>query len=522
MSFRTLGVLAAVSSLLAAAGCGSPAAPSGALSVAHPESSSTSTGSPATPAFTTGDPTESTSTPVRPNIVFVLVDDLSMNLVQYMPNVRKLQRDGTTFTNYTVTDSLCCPSRASILKGQYPHNTGIVKNHGSDGGFNLFHSRGSEKSTFATDLQTAGYRTAFLGKYLNEYFPKKTMGTGKPYVPPGWDQWFGGGNAYDNFGYDLNENGQIKRYGNKPQDYLTDVIAGKAANFISTTAATGQPFMVEVSTYAPHSPYTPAPRDAQSFPGLKAPRTAAWDRIPENSAWLSTKPKLTKEQKLRLDVEFRKRVQSVQSVDRMVGALRNTLARSGVADRTVVIFSSDNGYHTGEYTLPSGKQTAFETDVNVPLIVAGHGVGAGRSVDAMVANIDLRPTFADLAGVAAPADCDGRSFEPMLNGEIPADWPRSTVIEHHDPATDPKDPDYQQDSANIPPSYDALRTPTFTYIEYVDGSREYFDRKTDPYMLRNIVGTLEPERLAELSTALRGMTTCVGADACGRAARAIS
>ncbi|GGN37099.1 arylsulfatase A-like enzyme [Actinoplanes campanulatus] len=514
MSFRTLGVLAAVTSLLAMAGCGSPAAPAGDPAEAHPAASSRSS------AAVPGSPTE--SVPTRPNIVFVLVDDLSMNLVQYMPNVQRMQRDGTTFTNYTVTDSLCCPSRASILKGQFPHNTGIVKNHGSDGGFRLFHSRGQEKSTIATDLQAAGYRTAFLGKYLNEYFPKKTMGTGKPYVPPGWDQWFGGGNAYDNFDYDLNENGQVKRYGKKPQDYLTDVIAGKAANFISTTAATGQPFMVEVSTYTPHSPYTPAPRDEKLFPGLKAPRTAAYDKVPAGSAWLPPNLKLTKDQARRVDEEFRKRVQSVQSVDRMIGTLRDTLAKSGVSDDTVVIFSSDNGYHMGEYALPSGKQTAFDTDVNVPLIVAGHGVGAGRSVSSVVANIDLRPTFTDLAGAPPSPECDGRSFKALLSGEAPADWRHATLIEHHDPATDPKDPDFQYDSKNIPPSYDAMRTERFTYIEYVDGTREYFDRKTDPYMLTNIVGTLAPERLAELSTALHGLATCVGADACGKVSRAVS
>ncbi|GAA1603579.1 sulfatase [Actinoplanes couchii] len=458
---------------------------------------------------------------VRPNIVFVLVDDLSNDLVQYMPNVLKLQKDGTTFTNYTVTDSLCCPSRASIFKGQFPHNTGIIKNHGSDGGFRLFHSRNQEQSTYATDMKAAGYRTAFMGKYLNEYFAKLTMGTGKPYVPPGWDEWAAGGNAYDNFNYDLNENGKVVKYGNKPEHYMTDVLSAKASKFITTTAATGQPFVLEVSTYAPHSPYTPAPRDAALFPGLKLPRTAAWDKVPENSTWLPKSMKLTKVQIDRMEVEFRKRVQSVQSVDKMIGDLRQTLTTAGIADKTLVIFNSDNGYHMGQYALPSGKQTAFDTDVNVPLIVAGHGVRAGQSVEQIVENIDFRPTFTDLAGVAPSPETDGHSFKPLLAGEVPADWRGTALVEHHDPATDPADPDYQYDSKNIPPSYDALRTTTFTYVEYVDGAVEYFDRTADPYMLKNVAGTLTPERLAELRTVLRGMATCVGADACGAVSRKI-
>jgi N-acetylglucosamine-6-sulfatase len=464
--------------------------------------------------------TESVAT--RPNIVLVLTDDLSKNLVQYMPNVRKLQQDGTTFTNYTVTDSLCCPSRASLFKGQFPHNTGIYKNHGSDGGFRLFHSRGQESSTFATDLQAAGYRTGFFGKYLNEYLPATSFAGGKPYVPPGWDQWFVGGNAYKNFGYALNENGTVRKYGDKPADYLTDVLSAKANDFVATSARTGEPFMLEIATYAPHSPYTPAPRDANLFPGLKAPRSAAYDKLPKDApAWLATHPKLNAAQKSRMDVEFRKRAQSVQSVDRMIGELRATLTRAGVADRTVVVFASDNGYHMGEYTLPSGKQTAFDTDVNVPLVVAGHGVKAGQTVTAVVENTDMRPTFSELAGVAPHHEVDGQSITQLLAGETPARWRKAALIEHRDPATDPADPDYERDSINIPPTYDAIRTAEFTYVQYVDGTREYYDRRSDPLQLRNLAGSLTPERLSELQAAVLAMTRCVGAEACLTAAEAV-
>src|SRR5262245_33850129 len=106
-----------------------------------------------------------------PNIVFVLTDDLSWNLVRYLPQVQKLQSDGLTFTDYTVTDSLCCPSRSSIFTGRFPHDTGVFTNGGADGGFNVFHSRGEEASTFAARLQSGGYLTGMMGKYLNGYRP---------------------------------------------------------------------------------------------------------------------------------------------------------------------------------------------------------------------------------------------------------------------------------------------------------------------------------------------------------------
>src|SRR3954464_689806 len=125
----------------------------------------------------------------RPNIVFVLTDDLSWDLVRFMPHVQALQKDGVTFSRYYVTDSLCCPSRSSIFSGRFPHDTGVFTNMAPDGGFGVFNGRGEEKSTWATALQGAGYRTAMMGKYLNGYTPAG-LGDGKPlYIPPGWGEW---------------------------------------------------------------------------------------------------------------------------------------------------------------------------------------------------------------------------------------------------------------------------------------------------------------------------------------------
>jgi hypothetical protein len=179
----------------------------------------------------------------RPNIVFVLTDDLAVNLVQYLPHVLQMQKDGVTFVNYFVTDSLCCPSRSSIFTGRFPHDTGIFRNIGNDGGFLAFHARHHERSTFAAALQAVGYRTAMLGKYLNGYQPKRHP------PEPGWALWAVAGNGYPGFNYDLNQDGKVVHYGNRPVDYMTDVLSGIGTEFIAHSA--GTPFMIEVATFAP-------------------------------------------------------------------------------------------------------------------------------------------------------------------------------------------------------------------------------------------------------------------------------
>ena len=252
----------------------------------------------------------------RPNIIFILTDDLALNLVQYMPHVVKMQKDGVTFANYFVTDSLCCPSRSSIFTGRFPHDTGIFTNTGKDGGFQAFHNRHHEQMTFATALATAGYRTAMMGKYLNGYKPQ----TNPP--EPGWSLWEVAGNGYPQYHYDFNDNGRFQRAGNQPSDYLTDVLAAKAVDFVKQSA--GQPFAIEVATFSPHAPYTPAPRDANAFPDLRAPRTPAFNAAAEANMpqWLRTHPALSDADMAGIDRDFRKRAQSVQAVDKMIGELR--------------------------------------------------------------------------------------------------------------------------------------------------------------------------------------------------------
>jgi N-acetylglucosamine-6-sulfatase len=450
--------------------------------------------------------------PTPPNIVFILVDDLSVDLLAYMPQVRRLAAEGTSFANYIVTDTLCCPSRSSIYTGKFPHNTGVFTNSAPDGGWAVFRQRGNERDTFGTALQRAGYRTAMLGKYMNGYQPASG------HVPPGWDQWAVGGDAYRQYDYTLNENGVPRAYGS---DYLTHVLTAKASAFIEMSAGDRTPFFVEISTFAPHSPFTPAPQDVTAFPGLTAPRGPAFDRLPSSPPpWLAGRPPLAPDQLARIDDAYRKRAQSVLSLDRMVGTLRETLRRTGADRDTVLVFSSDNGFHLGEHRLTVGKQTAFETDVRVPLIVAGPGVRAGATVTRTAENIDLRPTFEDLAGTPSPPEVDGRSLVPLLHsgmvdsGTPVSGWRTAALVEHRRPEFRFDDPDRQK---VIPESYAALRTPDWTFVRYASGALEFYDRRTDPHQLRNAASGLSPARRAALSAALDALVACKGAVACAKA-----
>lgn len=450
----------------------------------------------------------------KPNIVFVLTDDMSSNLLPYMPQVQKLQSQGTSFSDFVVSNSLCCPSRSSIFTGEYPHNTGVLSNEGPNGGFKAFHDNGLEKDTFAAALKAKGYRTAMMGKYLNGYDPRSTVDGQQPYVPQGWSQWDVVGNGYPEYNYKLAHNHTMEPHGKKNKDYLTDVLSKKGQSFIKKSAAANKPFMLEVALFTPHGPSRPARRDKKDFPGLKAPQGPAFDKLPTNAPpWLARQNPLTRSEKNTIDKKFRKRAQSLQAVDKMLGKLRQTLTRAHVVDKTYVVFSSDNGFHLGEYRLKAGKQTAFDTDVRVPLVIAGPGVAAGRTSHAQVSNIDFAPTFEKIGGAAVSSRVDGHSMLPLLDGGSAAGWRTANLIEHRHAQQAPDDPDNHGTESISPPNYHAMRTNSYTYVEYDSGAKEYYHLRTDPEELHNIAGRLSRARLAKLHTALTGLKSCQG-DGC--------
>lgn len=459
-------------------------------------------------------PPQAPSAPAgRPNIVFVLTDDLAWNLVQYMPHVLKMQKEGVAFINYFVTDSLCCPSRSSIFTGRFPHDTGVFTNMGDDGGYLTFRDRGHEHATFATSLSQDGYRTAMLGKYLNEYLPALHP------AAPGWTTWAVAGNGYPEFNYDLRKDSMVVHYGNEPADYLTDVLSDLGVRFIKEKP--NQPFLIEIATFAPHAPFTPAPRDADAFPGLRAPRTPAFNAAPDSYTpkWLTRLRPLSDADVAGIDRDFRKRAQSVLAVDKMIGELQAAVIAIGQEKNTYFVFSSDNGFHMGEHRMMPGKMTAYDSDIRVPLIVTGPGVQAGSTVEEIVENIDLCPTFTELAGAAPPAVVDGHSLTPLLYGKDVADWRTAALVEHHGPVKAPTDPDMPAVHSGNPPTYEAIRMRTSLYVEYVDGEKEYHDLLADPDELHNTFSSLPDEEKMSLHAALDAIVNCHDAKSCWAAGR---
>ncbi|KAG1664598.1 N-acetylglucosamine-6-sulfatase [Nymphon striatum] len=290
-----------------------------------------------------------------------------------------LQNHGATFKNMFVTTPICCPSRSSILTGKYIHNHHTVNNSVSGNCNSLSWQQGPEKRSFAAYLkQHANYTTFFAGKYLNQYGKKKVGGV--KHIPPGWDSWHGlqvGNSVY--YRYTLSANGKAEVHGSDPsKDYLTDVIDKHW-------------LLRQVPKHAPES--------LVNF----------------------------------TDTVFRNRWQTLLSVDDLVHKVYKKLEEKQMLDNTYIIFSSDNGFHLGQFSLPSDKRQLYEFDIRVPLLVFGPGILPGSTINEPTLNIDLAPTFLDLAGVDIPADMDGSSLLPLLRHKHVFQrpiWRKSFVVEY--------------------------------------------------------------------------------------------
>ncbi|HEU4493836.1 MAG TPA: sulfatase [Rubrobacteraceae bacterium] len=429
----------------------------------------------------------------RPNIVFILTDDLDASSTSFMPELQALMVDqGTTFENAFVTDPLCCPSRATFLRGQYSHNTGIRSNSPPLGGHEKFRGEGRDRSTVATWLDDAGYYTAYFGKYMNGYEDTK-------YVPPGWDRWFGWlGNYYSPGGeYRLNENGSIEAY-NRDRIHDTDLLKAKAVHFVRAQEEGDRPFFAYVATNAPHSPAYVARRHEGMFDGRALPRPPSFDEsIVFDKPGVVRRPRLTPGEAQSLGDLYRRRLASLRSVDDMIGALIRALKETDQLHNTYVVFASDNGYLLGQHRLTK-KSLPYEESIRIPLIVRGPDVPAQKP-EHLVTNNDFAPTVAQLAGVEPPSFVDGKSFVPLLGaGEKPplAAWRTGFLVEH------------------AIPNYQALRTNDHTYVEWSSGEQELYDLEADPYQLRSVHDAPANQALIEkLSSQLATLRDCK-ADLC--------
>ncbi|NBE98370.1 sulfatase [Nonomuraea sp. KC401] len=439
----------------------------------------------------------------RPNIVFVLADDLETGTLGHFPNItRHLVHQGASFDRYFATNPWCCPSRASTLRSQYVHSHRVWTNTAPEGGFDRFHAQGLERSTIGTWMKQAGYRTALMGKYLNHYPGVTAQET---YVPPGWDEWaVPVRKLYQEYGYRLNENGRVADYGWSESDYLTDVLSRKARDFVT---ASKDPFFLYLAPIPPHNPANPAPRHAGAFPDAMAPRSPSFDQedVSREPLWVRELPRIGPAGAENIDERFRARLRAMLGVDDLVGSLVKALRESGKLGDTYIFFASDNGFHLGTHRLRRGKTTPFEEAVRVPLVVRGPGVAAGSRIDPLTSAVDLPATFAALGGAPLPPFAEGRSLVPLLGGHPPAQWRRNVLVEFARPAN-------RASARQTPvPGYRALRTDRYTYVRYDTGERQLYDLHADPYQLDNLAASADPALLAGLERRLQAMMACSGA-----------
>jgi len=486
--------LAAAASLLALA-CGG----SGGGGAASPAGATTGSG-----------PVQSASTRAKPNLVFILTDDLDVETTSHMPKLQAFMAGvGATFTNSFASNPVCCPSRATMLRGQYSHNHGVWSNgRGNNTCFDDFRAAGNEASTVATWLRTAGYRTALVGKYLNRYPAVRSGVIDDAYIPPGWDDWFVVFNKDFNsdsyFDYSANDNGKVVTFGSSEADYETDVVATRAIDFINKNSGAA-PLFLWIATTAPHSPSEPARRHIYSHADKRAPRSPNFNLrdISSKPRWYRDNLRLLSAAEITdLDGTYKRRVETMQAVDDLVEKVLLALDAAGQLGNSYVFFSSDNGYMSGNHRFPSGKDAPYEESIKVPLVVRGPGVPTGVTLPHDVSNIDLAPTFAELGQAQAPAFIDGRSLASLLTSSpTPLSSWRQDVLLEHEPA-----------DTNGLPSWFALRSSREKYVDYpANPEEEYYDLVNDPFETESKHRAIDATKRAQLRARLSQLRGCAGA-----------
>jgi len=397
--------------------------------------------------------------PDRPNIVFILLDDLAFNAIGAAgwypfletPNIDRLVHEGALCENAFATTPLCSPARASFLTGTYAHRHGVVENQTRDPDPSL--------PTFAELLQADGYDTGFVGKWHME-----------PTAEPrdGFDYWLSFAGQGEHFNPTLNENGDRINV----EGYMTDILNEHSLEFINQ-ADSDQPFMLYSSQKAVHRPFKPAPRHDDRYDGEAAPKPPTWgDDYADKPEWMRRafeyKPVNWEESKDKpipetLDPgqwpakhpKWINYLEMTLAVDEHVRDVMKKLDENGILDETMIVFTSDHGMMLGSHNRPT-KSLPYEHSIRIPMLIRYPPlIEAGSSIGEMVLNLDIMPTFLDLAGVPVPDSCQGRSMLPLFQESGDYEWRDHFLLQY-----------YQH--SNIPgyQTWSAVRSRDWKYVTY--------------------------------------------------------
>jgi arylsulfatase A-like enzyme len=460
----------------------------------------------------------------EPDIVFIQMDDLRYDDLPWLPTVeRRIGQTGTRFTNFYAPLPLCCPSRVSTLRGQYPHNTGVLTNSEPGGGF--AGSLAVDGSTLATWLDPT-YRTGYVGKYLNGYDSPTQM-----YIPPGWDDWEATVRTYHYTRVRTNDNGVIRDYSgtNSPE-----VLGALAEAFIVRQAFDTEPYFLHLSFLTPHTgrPHTDddggvqsawvPPRDRGTYVGPLHPPDPSYNEpdVSDKTGPIADYPPLTAREQAKLELRNVQRRESLASADRAIAGVLNTLEQMESLSDTVIIFTSDNGQMLGEHRVPKYKDLPYEPSARLPFMLTGPGIPQRNVWTGPAGTHDIAPTILDAAGVGADIAMDGRSVLPTEQ-RPDGDRARAIVLEGTAAPVDPEDGGATryvstESADNADWKYHAVVTRRWKLISWDQrGTHELYDLRADPYELQNVYGERQFRQVQRRLTArLEALWLC-SAHECG-------
>lgn len=415
--------------------------------------------------------------PTVDNVVVILVDDMRFDDMIALPKTRALLgADGVTFENSFVNTSNCCPSRSTWVTGQRSANHHVLSSKWWQDDYYLALDHDNILPVW---LAERGMETIHVGKYINAT-ARVGLDPDVPNskeIPPGWTNYhsFIGDRNYTAF--DLTQNGVVRRFGG-PGTYQTDILAQIGADAITDAVANDRPFYLWLTPYAPHThlddPPKPADRHKNAFDGVALPDVPSFNEadVRDKTNVIRSQPRLSGTRISALRKLHENRLESLLAVDDMVETIHDRLAGEGVLDRTLIIFSSDNGYLLGEHRL-EGKIRVYEESTRVPLIMSGGSFTGGVSTDALVSNTDMVPTILGQLGIDPVIEMDGIDMSAVTSS--PERYENRALIME----------------AAAGPAYAAVRTPRWMYVDYGNIGQELYEMIADPYQLDSIAG--DPE-----------------------------
>jgi len=417
----------------------------------------------------------------RPNFIHICADDMRFDDYRYMRNVKsRLQGAGVNFVKHFVPFALCAPSRVSMLTGLQPHNHGVLKNEAPGGGYALY--QGLEDNALPVWLQQAGYYVGHVGKFINDYDE-----IAPDHIPPGYSDWRAMSCPFGRYrGFRLNENGVQVDYNSG--EYSTDVFVQKVLEFIATAP---QPYAMFFWPNACHMPALPADQDVGSFANVNMPISPAFNEedISDKPRHVRNLPPMSKMKIQAMQTDWRKRQETLQSLDRGVGAIVDALKTNGQIANTHVIFTSDNGFLEGEHRIPNAKNLLYEPAARAPLYWLQPS-GYAEPCDHPLSNLDVTAAMVELSGAVPQRILDGTSLVPLLS-DAAGPWNKAVLI---------------QCSQAI-----GIATYYYRYVEWFCGDVELYDMKADRDQLNNVAND---ERYADIrvacAEALLALRGCAG------------